>query len=164
MATTANTKKELALFQFTQPDLLDGMGATQKESTNGAKSITLTLESRKLVAARLGLTPNKDNAERIDAEILRMKDAMKTVGIAEMVKMSTSQNWTGGALRISQNKAGDKQRATFTMVSVDRTGRKLSEEQIVKALASMTDEQRTAILGKAETQQAGEPAIEMETV
>ena len=150
-----NTKTDLALFQFTQPDLLDGMSGVSKQTESGSRSITLTLETRKAVAARLGLTMNKDNAAAIDTEILRMKDAMKTVGIAEVVKAASSPNWTGGALKISQNKAGDKSRMTISLVSVNRNGHKLSEEQIVKAMAGLTDEQLTAYMARAEELKAG---------
>ena len=162
---STNTNKTLALFQFTQPDLIGGLKpATKANDAGKVTSIVLSLETRKVVAARLGLTMNKDNAAQIDAEILRMKDTLKTAAIGEMAKLASDPNWTGGSFRVSQSKSGQT-RATMSLVSVNRSTNTVSEDQLVKALMNLSEDQQVALMEKAEAaKKLLSPATELETV
>lgn len=151
------TDSQLALFTLTSPALPASIGSkvgTNKE-TGQITSISLSLENRKAIAKRLNLTDNAENRDTITAEIIKMKDAVKMAGIGEIAKLAASPNWTGAAFRISTNKKGDKQKASFTLETVNRSGHKVTEEQLVKALASMTEDQQVALMEKAERIQRG---------
>ncbi len=155
MTQQANSKKDLVLFQFTQPDLMDGLFIADKKNDAGVTtSFTLSQENRKAVAKRLGLTMNKDNASQIDKEILRMKDALKTAAFGEFAKLATDPNWTGGAFRIAQSKNGQR-RATLSLVTVNRSGHTLTEEQLVKALANLSEDEQVALMEKSEAFKRG---------
>jgi hypothetical protein len=150
--TVSAENSQLALFNMTSPALPSSIGTKvgKNKDTGAVTSISLSLETRKLVATRLKLTDNADNRDTITAEIIKMKDAVKMAGIGEIAKLAASPNWTGAAFRISTNKKGDKQKASFTLETVNRTGHKVSSEQLVKALASMSEEQRLEVLDKAD--------------
>lgn len=166
---------QVALFTFTQPELMAGIGTVAKkngvvvdaigltaEQDKDSVSLTLKLDNRKAVADRLGLKLNKDNASRIDAELLRMKDVLKKAAIGEMVKLATDPNWTGGSYRLAQMKNGT-QRATMSMVSVNRNAGRLSAEDLAKALASLTEDEQVAIMERAEAMaKLLTPAIEVD--
>ncbi len=159
------TKQQLALFQFTSPNLVDGMTESAKKNESGrVTSLSLSLETRKAVAKRLGLTANKDNAQVIDNEVLRLKDNLKKMALGEFVKLATDPNWTGGTFRVSQAKNGQK-RATMSLVTVARASHNISEEQLVKALAMMSEDQQVALMERAEgfKKSLSEPT-EVETV
>jgi hypothetical protein len=142
----------LELFTLTTPSLPTGLALKDKTNDKGAvTSIRVTLENRKAIATRLGITNNTENADKITAELLKLKDAVKTAGFGEMAKLATSPNWTGAAFSISTNKKGNKQKATFSLESVNRLGYTATPEQLEKAIASMTPEQVKALLEKAET-------------
>lgn len=148
---TQNTNGQLALFTITSPSLPSSVSTKVKQNEDGrVTSLSLVMETRKLVAKRLGLTDNADNRETITAEILKMKDAVKVAGIGEIVKLAASDNWTGAAYRISTNKKGDKQKATFTLESVNRTGHKVTRDELVKALAAMNEDEQVEIMEQAE--------------
>jgi hypothetical protein len=149
--TTADPAAQtLELFTLTTPELPSGIGSrVNKNGAGRILSINITLETRKLVAARLGVTMNKENAPKIDAAILKMKDAVKMAGIGEIAKLAANPNWTGAAFKMSVSKSG-KQRATFSLESVNRLGHTVSEDQLVKALASMSEEQQIDIMEKAD--------------
>jgi hypothetical protein len=140
----------LELFTLTTPELPSGIKMVDKANDKGAvTSIRVTLENRKAIAARLGITSNAENADKITAELLKLKDAVKTAGFGEMAKLATSPNWTGAAFSISTNKKGNKQKATFSLESVNRLGYTATPEQLEKALATMSPEQVKALLEKA---------------
>lgn len=164
MQTT--TENKLALFQHTQPDLIEGLFTKEKANDAGkVTSLTLALETRKTVAKRLGVAPNKENADKIDAEILRMKDTLKMAGIGEIAKLAASPEWTGSAFRISTNKSGSKTRATFALETVNRLGHRISDEQLVKALANLSEEQQLAMIEKADAfKRTLQPAVELAEV
>lgn len=149
---TQNTNGQLALWSLTSPELPGSISTKVKMNADNTKasSISLVMETRKIVAKRLGLTDNADNRETISAEILKMKDALKMAGIGEIAKLAASDNWTGAAYRITQNKKGDKQKATFTLESVNRTGHKVTRDELVKALAAMNEDEQVEIMEQAE--------------
>lgn len=148
---TQTQNNQLALFNMTSPALPASIGTKVNKNDAGAiTSISLSLETRKNVAKRLGLTDNADNRDTITAEIIKMKDAVKMAGIGEIAKLASSPNWTGAAFRISTNKKGDKQKASFTLETINRSGHKVTDEQLVKALASLTEDQQVALMERAE--------------
>lgn len=156
--TLGNT---LELFQFTKPSEQFPAGMTSlKRSENGSVAVTLSLEKRKYAARRLGLL-GKANNNALNAAMLGLSDKLKIAATGEFVKLAASEDWTGGRFVIRQSKNGAK-RATLSLVSVQRQA-KISQEDVVKALASMTDEEQTAILNRAvELQQAKQP-VELTT-
>lgn len=159
MTQQANDES-LVLFQFTQPDLMDGLFVADKKNEAGVTtSFTLQQENRKAVAKRMNLTMNKDNAPKIDAEIIRMKDALKSAAFGEFAKLATDPNWTGGSFRIAQNKNGSR-KATLSLVTVNRSGHTISEEQLVKALANMSEDEQVALMEKSEAFKRGLVAVE----
>ena len=155
-----NANQTLELFQFTKPESQFPAGMTTfKKADNGSMAITLALEKRKVAAMRLGLT-GKANAAELTSELLSMSDRMKEAALGEFVKLGASPDWTGGRFVVRQSKNGQK-RATLSLVSVQRQAA-ISQEDVVKALASMTEDQQLAILEKAEAfRDAGKP-VELE--
>ena len=174
---STNNHNTLALFQYTQPDLMAGINVVARK--NGVDvdaanvsalrgtdkvSLKLQLESRKLVAGRLGLgKPNQDNAPQIDAEIARMGAVAKRAMLAEVIKYATDENWQFASMGFAQAKSG-KQRASFAFETAKvKATHVVSEAEMIKAMASMTDEQRLQLLSKAESlEKSLEPAIEQE--
>ena len=155
---------QIALFQLTTPEIGNVVGLQQKPKLNDkgeAVSMTLCLEKRKDLGKKLGLV-GKDNSAALDKVLLGLSDKIKAASIGEMAKLATSEDWTGGQFKMSVNKSGVR-RATMSLVSVNRQSHKISPDALAEALASMTDEQRTAILGQAEAK-AKElaPATELE--
>lgn len=139
------------LFTLTEPEL-PSVGVITKENRNDKNRLTgivLAPQSRKIVAAGLNLTMNKDNAAAIDQQMLRAKDAIKTAGIGEIAKLAASPNWTGAKFSMAFGKNG-KKKATFALESVSRDGGKVSEDQLVKALAGLSDDAMNVLLQKAE--------------
>ena len=160
-----NTNTQLALFQMISPSLPEGIGQKPKINDKGrVTSIRVTLENRKAIAARLGIENNKENADTITAELLKMTDAVRNNGFAEIAKLALSPNWTGAGFSVSVNKKG-KQKATFSMQSVDRLGLKATPEQCEKAIASMTAAQVKTMLERgAALKKSLEAAVELETL
>lgn len=161
---TQQTNNQLALFTLTSPALPASIGTkVNKNDAGNITSLSLSLENRKTIAKRINLTDNSENRDTITTEILKMKDAVKMAGIGEIAKLAASPNWTGAAFRISTNKKGDKQKASFTLETVNRSGHKVTEDQIVKALSMMTEDQQVEIMEKAErVQRTMGKAIELE--
>lgn len=143
------TNNELALFTLTTPTLDTGLNTFKKINDAGAVvSMKLVLEKRKEVAARLGLTSNKGNAPAIDTEINRVKDAFKAVAVGEFMKAAASDMWTGSGFGITRNKAG-KSRMSMSIESRVKVNHTVSDDQLAKALAGLSDDQVKALLLKA---------------
>lgn len=155
-----NTTQNLELFQFTQPpeQFPAGMTTTKLDATGKPVSITLALERRKDAASRLGLK-GKDNAATLSSALLGISDRMKESALGEFVKLGASPEWTGGRFTLRQAKNGSK-RATLTLVSVNRNTHTVSEDQLVKALAMLSEDEQIALLEKATAQQKQPAAIE----
>lgn len=152
-----NTNNTLELFQFTQPGTLD-VGFVQKTRQNADKQVvglSLTLESRRDMAKRLQL-PTKSSA--LDEAILATSNRIKEIGIGEALKMAASPEWTGARVAVTRNKAGVK-RFTLALMSV-ADKRTVSREQIVKALAGMTEDEQIRAMEEAEALAKGQKAIE----
>jgi Flp pilus assembly protein CpaB len=152
-----NANNTLELFQFTQP-VVPADGFVQKTRQNADKQVvglSLTLESRRDAAKRLQL-PTKSSA--LDEAILATSNRIKEIGIGEALKMAASPEWTGARVAVTRNKAGVK-RFTLALMSV-ADKRTVTKEQIVKALAGMTEDEQVAILEEAEAQAKGQKAIE----
>ena len=152
-----NTNNTLELFQFTQPTV-PTEGFVQKTRQNADKQVvglSLTLESRRDMAKRLQL-PTKSSA--LDEQILATSNRIKEIGIGEALKMAASPEWTGARVAVTRNKAGVK-RFTLALMSV-ADKRTVTKEQLVKALAGMTEDEQVAILEEAEAQAKGQKAIE----
>jgi hypothetical protein len=129
----------LELFQFTKPEAqFPAQMTTAKRAENGSVSVTLALEKRKDLAERLGLK-GKNNAPALNAAMLKLTDQLKSAATGEFVKLAASDEWTGGRFVVRQSKNGQK-RATLSLVSVQREI-KISQEDVVKALASMKPDQ-----------------------
>lgn len=129
----------LELFQFTKPEAqFPAQMTTAKRADNGSVSVTLALEKRKDLAERLGLK-GKNNAPALNAAMLKLTDQLKSAATGEFVKLAASDEWTGGRFVVRQSKNGQK-RATLSLVSVQREV-KISQEDVVKALASMKPDQ-----------------------
>lgn len=173
------TNKNLVLFQYEQPELVAGLGVKtvkngvvvpvnsslgELEKGKDTASMILTIDNRKAVAKRLGIVMNKENAGRIDSEILRMKDNFMKVAVADLIKRAVSGEYTGASYRVSQAKQG-KQKVALSLERVNRTAHSVSDEQFVKALASMTPEQLAEMQKKAEElKEASKPAVELESL
>lgn len=143
----ANNKNnaQLALFTFTAPTLLPGLGLKEKKGENGeTTSIVLSLEKRK----EIGRLASK-SGDALTAHILGLTDAVKEYSIGEFAKMAASPEWTGGSMRITRSKNG-KQRATMSLVSANRETKTISADQLAKALANMSEEEQAALLEQAE--------------
>ena len=172
-------QKSIVLFKYEQPDLIAGLG--MKSVKNGqvvpavsvldaevgkdSAAIILTMDNRKAVAKRLGVVMNKENGAKIDSEILRMKDDFMKVAATDMIKRVMSGDYTGASYRVTQAKGG-KQKVAMSIERVDRGAHDISDEQVVKALANMTPEQRAKMEQKA-TEAANErrnPVIELESL
>ena len=159
MNTTNETTLEL--FQFTKPaDQFPSGMTTMKRSDNGSVAVTLALEKRKDAAKRLNLT-GKANANALTSALLGLSDKMKAAATGEFVKLAASDEWTGGRFVVRQSKNGQK-RATLSLVSVQRQAA-ISQEDVVKALASMTEDQQVAILEKAEELARTKRPVELES-
>ena len=161
--TNMNTTNEttLELFQFTKPaDQFPSGMTTMKRSDNGSVAVTLALEKRKDAAKRLNLT-GKANANALTSALLGLSDKMKAAATGEFVKLAASDEWTGGRFVVRQSKNGQK-RATLSLVSVQRQAQ-ISQEDVVKALASMTEDQQVAILEKAEELARTKRPVELES-
>jgi hypothetical protein len=155
MNTTTETTLEL--FQFTKPESQFPVGmTTSKQYENGSLSVTMALEKRKDAAKRLGLTGNA-----LTSALLGLSDKMKAAATGEFVKLAASDEWTGGRFVVRQSKNGQKKRATLSLVSVQRQAQ-ISQEDVVKALASMTEDQQVAILEKAEELARTKRPVELE--
>lgn len=139
--------KELTLFQYTQPSLLPGLNLVPKKGEAGnTVGLTLSLMKRKEIAKLAGL-PNK--GDRLEKHLLELSDAIKTASIGEMAKLASDPNWTGATFRISQSKNG-KQRATMSLVTANRETKSITREQLAKALAAMSEDEKVTILDEAE--------------
>ena len=150
----------LELFAFTKPTSQFPAGMTQtKVADNGSVSVTLSLEKRKVLAERLGLK-GKDNAAALNRAILQLTDQVKSAAAGEFMKLAASDDWTGGRFTMRRAKNGT-QRATLSLVSVKRQSN-VSQDDVVKALASMSAEQVAAIMNQAAKLQ--NKPIELEAV
>ena len=159
MNTTNETTLEL--FQFTKPaDQFPAGMTTMKRSDNGSVAVTLALEKRKDAAKRLNLT-GKANANALTSALLGLSDKLKAAATGEFVKLAASDEWTGGRFVVRQSKNGGK-RATLSLVSVQRQAQ-ISQDDVVKALASMTEDQQVAILEKAEELARTKRPVELES-
>ncbi len=146
------TKTQLSLFNLTKPELVDGlMTKLGKPNEKGqVLSVSLVAETRKAVADRMGLVNNDENRELIDKEMLRQRDNLSVSGFGEVAKAVASGNWTGKSFRVSTNKKGTETTMAFALKTVNRNAHRVSEEQLVKALASMNRDQIAALELKAE--------------
>lgn len=141
---TTNNSNQLALFTFTAPTLLPGLNLKEKKGENGATiSMMLTLDARKDIKKA-----TRKDGDALAEHILGLSDTIKSHGIGEFAKLAASADWTGGNFKITESKSG-KRRATMSLVSVNREAKQVSQEQVAKALASMTDAQVAALLEQA---------------
>jgi len=126
--------------------------------------VKLVLETRKLVAERLGLgRPNKDNAHLIDAEIDRMKAAGKKMMAGEAARLFADDNWTFAAMGVSQAKSG-KQRASFALeTKLPPKAFEVTHEQLVKALAKLSEDEQVKAMEEAESLNRGATAIDAQS-
>ena len=157
----AKNINQLALFTLTQPTLADGMKLGTKLAEDGQTvvSMSLSLDKRKSVAELLNLK-GKGNADKLTTELLKLSDGLKEAALGEFVKMGTSQDWTGGRFAIRQSKSG-KRTATMTLVSANREGRVITDEELAKALSRKSEDEQVAIMERAELMKApAAPAIE----
>ena len=147
MATKQN---QLALFTFTQPTLAPGMKLGQKFGEDGETvvSMTLALGKRKDVAKELNLA-GKDNADKLNKELLSLSDGLKEVALGEFMKLGASNDWTGGRFTIRQSKSG-KKTATMSLVTANRESRTIGEDKLVEALSRLTEDQQIALMERAE--------------
>ena len=170
-----NTNKTVALFGETQPELMAGIGLVAKK--NGVQveafgqipaiagedrvQIKLVLETRSLIAARLGLgKPNKDNAHLIDAEVERMKDAGKKMMAVEAARLFADPNWTFSGMGVNQAKSG-KQRAMLALETrLPAKSFEVTPEQLVKALSKLSEDEQVALMEKAEAAKKGLEPVE----
>jgi hypothetical protein len=155
----------LVLFQYTQPEMFDGLVTNRKlqDGTNPQSptvALSLTLESRKATRERLKLG-GRDNIEKLDRTRLELSDALKSATLGEFVKRASDPFWTGGRLSISQSKSG-KQTMSIKVVSAERGGHIVSQEQLVKALAKMSEDEQIALMEKAEELKRGLEIVESE--
>lgn len=156
---STNTETGLALFTLTQPDLTGIVGFKQTERKNNENTVvgmTLTLEGKKDAAKRLG-KPQKSS--EVTEELLRLGNRIKEIGVAEVLKMAASPEWTGANVRVTKNKAGVK-RFALALVSVPDK-RQLTKEQLAKALATMSEEEQIAVMEQAEAIKGEKAAIEV---
>jgi len=153
-----NNNKTLELFQFTTPNV-PTTGFVQKQRLNADKELvglSLTLESRRDASKRLNL-PAKSAA--LDEQILATSNRIKEIGIGEALKMAASPEWTGARVAVTRNKSGVK-RFTLALMSV-ADKRTVSREQIVKALAEMTEDEQIAVMEQAEQVAKGAKVIDV---
>ena len=157
MSTKLNENGELVLFAYTQPDMaMDGLTQTARKNQDGSVvGLNLTLESRKDMSSRLKLGPK---SSELMAKRLEASNRIKEIGIGEALKMAASPEWTGARVAVSRNKAGTK-RFSLSLVTV-KDGRTVTEEQLVKALAAMPEDERLALLEQAETSSKGVEVVE----
>lgn len=153
---TQTKNNGLELFTLTQPSLIDGLVTKPGKPNDAGKVLSLSLvaETRKAVAARLGLVANADNAEAIDREMLRQRDNMSVAGFGEVAKAIASGNWTGKSFKVMTNKAGTETSMAFAIKTANRNRHRITEEQLVKALSSLTSDQIAALELKAEAARA----------
>jgi hypothetical protein len=138
---------KLSLFNYTQPELGKGLVQTDRKSDTGEQiGISLTLAKRKDVARAFNL---QTKGQACTDKLLELADNMKSATAAEFAKLASSADWTGAGFAVRKGKNGVL-RATARLVSVNREAKSISPDQLAAALAKMTDDQRTAILGKAE--------------
>lgn len=145
-------KTQLALFSLTEPKLVDGLITKLGKPNDKGQilSVSLVAETRKAVAERMDLVNNDENREAIDKEMLRQRDNLSVSGFGEVAKAVASGNWTGKSFRVSTNKKGTETTMAFALKTVNRNAHRVSEEQLVKALASMNKDQVAALELKAE--------------
>jgi hypothetical protein len=158
MSTNTNTEQGLTLFTLTQPDLAGIVGFKHTERKNNEQTVvgmTLTLEGKKDTAKRLN-KPQKST--EVSEEMLRLSNRIKEIGVAEVLKMAASPEWTGANVRVTKNKSGVK-RFALALVSVPDK-RQISRDQLAKALAAMTEDEQIAIMEEAEAKRAEANAIE----
>jgi hypothetical protein len=138
---------KLSLFNYTQPELMKGLVQNERKNESGEPiGISLTLAKRKDVAKAFGL---QNKGQACTDKLLELADNMKSATAAEFAKLASSADWTGAGFAVRKGKNGVL-RATARLVSVNREAKTISPDQLAAALAKMTDEQRTAILGQAE--------------
>lgn len=145
--TTNN--KQLALFTFTAPVLLPGLNLTEKKGENGATlSMMLSLDKRKEIKRA-----TQKDGDALTAHILGLSDVIKQHGIGEFAKLAASEDWTGGNFKITESKSG-KRRATMSLVSVNREAKSISQDQLAKALANMSEDEQIKLMEMAEALKA----------
>lgn len=147
---------ELELFTLTKPSIIDGLSTRPGKPNDKGQILSLSLvaETRKAVAARLGLVANAENAETIDKEMLRQRDNLSVSGFGEVAKAVASGNWTGKSFKVSTNKSGTETSMAFAIKTVNRNRHRITEDQLVKALSSLTSDQIAALELKAEAARA----------
>lgn len=122
-----------------------------KSETNAVKSARVVAESKKAIALRLGIANTKENAGRIESEMLKSTDRLAQLALKELVARQQDSGWTGKSVSISKNKKGTEQTFTVSLKSCDRIGILPTAEQAAKFLATLSEDQQVALMEQAET-------------
>ena len=157
-----NAVRTDALELFSKQELDFAMFKTgeRKNDDGRVAGLSLTVHGKKQVAKDLGVTI-KD--PRVLDAILKASDRLKVASIEKMAQIAASQDWTGKAARTSISKDGTLT-ATFAFKTVKR-GPSITKDELVKALAAMSDEEQNDILNMAVSmQQESGPALEVPAI
>ena len=138
--TTANKNGQLALFQFSTPapGVAKFLTTRNLEKNNMVVGMTLTPAKRKDLAKALDLSPKKDSA-KLDAEMLKVSDELKSTLAREFAGYASSSDFTGGRLSIRRNKEG-LVTITASVKQVKRQANGPSDEDVAKLLGLTVDE------------------------
>ena len=155
---------ELELFQFTRPDFGAVAGhlkpVSRKNDAGKVVGLSLTIESRKIIAKDIK-EPSKSS--KVTDAILAASDSMKRAALQDVAQIVASPDWTGAGVRVSVAKNGTR-RASFVFKTVNR-GPVITKDELVKALAAMSDEEQNDILNMAVSmQQESAPAVEVPAI
>jgi hypothetical protein len=139
--------KELTLFNYTQPELMPGLTTKTRNNEAGQPiAVSLTLLKRKDVAKAYGL---QVKGQATSDKLVELSDAMKQTAVAEFTKMAASNDFTGAGMTVRKLKDG-RMKVTAGLVSINRETKSISPEQLAKALAGMTEDQRIELIEAAE--------------
>lgn len=149
------------LVLFSQPkaveDLTGNIKQGQRKNDAGeVTGLTISLESRKVVAKALGV---KQKSSAVTEALLKTSDAIKQASMREVVVLASAPEWTGGSVRVTRSKNGVV-RKTFAFNTVDRQPG-IKKDDIAAALASMTEDEQIAVYEKAEAIKAEKNATEI---
>jgi hypothetical protein len=159
------SNNQLSLFQFGQPAGSLGRFLDQKDSEKDGRKVgvSVSLAKRKDIAKMLDLSPKKD-ASRLDAEMLKLTDELKTTIGREVTGIIGSSQFTGGRMTVRVNKQGMK-RVTCSFAEVRRHDTPNFDafiEKTARALGVTVAEVKDAIAHQDAEDAAASKVVEVE--
>lgn len=125
---------KMSLFNYTQPDLMQGlMQVTKVDAGGNPIGVSLTLAKRKDVAKAWGL---QTKGQACTDKLIELADNMKQQTAAEFMKMAASNDWTGAGFSVRTSKNGVV-RATARLVSIRRETKTITPEQLAESIKKM---------------------------